>query len=139
MAATATTAPDSLIPQATMAEAQVSDLESRLAALEMVNQHPPPHMGYFSPQTAYSMMPGGPPPPSTINVPPTYHNTHQQTVGKRNYTDNDRGGQRRRPNSYRGNRNGGGDRRDQRNANNTQKAFSKAIKHNMNLLYCFSC
>ena len=33
----------------------------------------------------------------------------------------------------------GGDRRDQRNAKNTQKAFSNAIKQNMNLLYCFSC
>ena len=61
--------------RATTAEAQVSDLESRLAALEMVNQHPPPHMGYFAPQTADIMMPGGPPPPATINVPPTYHNT----------------------------------------------------------------
>ena len=49
--------------RATTAEAQVSDLEIRLAALEMVNQHPPPHMGYFAPQTAYGMMPGGPPPP----------------------------------------------------------------------------
>ena len=85
------------------------------------------------------MMPGAPPPPATINVPPTYHNTHQQTGGKRNYTDNEQGGQRRRPNSYQGNRNRGGDRRDQRNANNTQKAFSNAIKQNMNLLYCFSC
>ena len=47
LSATATTAPDTLISKATMAEAQVSDLESRLAALEMVNQHPPPHMGYF--------------------------------------------------------------------------------------------
>ena len=51
--------------RATTAEAQVSDLESRLAALEMVNQHPPPHMGCFAPQTAYGMMPGGP--PSTSN------------------------------------------------------------------------
>ena len=68
--------------RATTAEAQVSDLESRLAALEMENQNPPPHMGYFSPQTAYGMIPGGPPPPATINVPPTYHNTQQQTGGK---------------------------------------------------------
>ena len=125
--------------RATTAEAQVLDLESRLEALEMANQTPPPHMGYFAPQTAYGMMPVGPPPPATINVPPTYHNTHQQTGGKRNYADNDRSGQRRRPNSYRGNRNGGGDRRDQRNTNNTQKAFSNAIKHNLNLLYCFLC
>ena len=94
------------VERATTAEAQVLDLESRLAALEMVNQHPPPQMGYFAPQTAYGMMPGGPPPPATINVPPTYHNTHQQTGGKRNYTDNDQGGQRIRPNSYRGNENG---------------------------------
>ena len=75
--------------RATTAEAQVSDLESRIAALEMVNQHPPPQMGYFAPQTAYGMMPGAPPPPATINVPPTYHNTQQQTGGKRNYADND--------------------------------------------------
>ena len=73
----------------TTAEAQVSDLESRLAALEMVNQYPPPQMGYCVPQTAYGMMPGAPPPPATINIPPTYHNTHQKTGGKRNYTDND--------------------------------------------------
>ena len=101
------------VERATTAEAQLLDLESRLAALEMVNQHPPPHMGYFDPQTAYGMMPGGPPPPATINVPPTHHNTQQQTGGKRKYADNDRSGQSRRPNSYRGNRNGGGDRRDQ--------------------------
>ena len=75
--------------RATTAEAQVSDLESRLAALEMVNQHPPPQMGYFAPQTSYGMMPGALPPPATINVPPTYHNTQQHTVGKRNYADND--------------------------------------------------
>ena len=78
--------------RATTAEAQVSDLESRLAALEMGNQHLPPQMRYYAPQTAYGMMPGEPPPPTTINVPLTYHNTHQQTGGKRNYTDNDRGG-----------------------------------------------
>ena len=36
--------------RATTAEAQVSDLESRLAALEMVNQHPPPQMGYLPPK-----------------------------------------------------------------------------------------
>ena len=59
----------------------------------MANQNPPPHMGYFAPQTAYGMMPGGPPPPATINVPPTYPNTHQQTGGKRNYAENDRSGQ----------------------------------------------
>ena len=75
--------------RSTTAEAQVSDLESRPEALDMVNQHPPPHMGYFAPQTAYGMMPGGPPPPATINVPPTYHNTQQQTGEKRNYADND--------------------------------------------------
>ena len=89
------------VERATTAEAQVLDLENRLVALEMVNQHPPPHMGYFAPQTAYGMTPGGPPPPETINLPPTYHNTQQQTGGKRNYADNDQGGQRRRPNSYR--------------------------------------
>ena len=84
--------------RATTAEAQVSDLESRLAALEMGTQHSPPQMGYYAPQTAYGMMPGAPPPSTTINVPPTYQNSQQQTGGgKRNYTDNDRGGQRRRP------------------------------------------
>ena len=106
--------------RATMAEAQVSDLESRLAALEMGSQHPPPQMGYYAPQTAYGMMPGAPPPPTTINVPPTYQNPQQQTGGgKRNYTDNDCGRQRRHPNSYRGNRNRGGDRRDQSDAKKT--------------------
>ena len=63
--------------RSTTAEAQVSDLESRLTAIEMGNQHPPPQMGYFPPQTAYGMMPGAPPPPTTLNVPPTYHNSHQ--------------------------------------------------------------
>ena len=48
--------------RATTAEAQVSDLESRLAALEMFNQHLPPQMGHFAPQTAYVMMPGAPSP-----------------------------------------------------------------------------
>ena len=57
--------------RATTAEAQVSDLESRLAALEMVNQNLPLQMGYFAPQTAYGMMPGAPPPPATINIPPS--------------------------------------------------------------------
>ena len=104
--------------RATTAEAQVSDLEIQLAALEIRTQHPPPQIDNYAPQTAYGMMPGAPPPPTTINVPPTYQNLHQQTEGKRNYTDNDRGGQRRCPNNYLGNRNGGGDRRDQRNAKN---------------------
>ena len=65
--------------RATTAEAQVLDLESRLAALEMVNQHPPTQMGYFAPQTAYGVMPGVPPPPATINVPPPYHNSQAYT------------------------------------------------------------
>ena len=59
--------------------------------------------------------------------------------GKRNYNDNNHGGQHRRPNNYRGNKNGGGDRGDRRNANNTQKAYSNSLKQNVNLLYCFSC
>ena len=58
--------------RASTAEAQVSDLESRLVALEMGSQHPPPQMGYYAPHTAYGMMPGAPPPPTTINVPPTF-------------------------------------------------------------------
>ena len=56
--------------RATTAEAQVSDLESRLASLEMGSQHPPPQMGYYAPQTAYGMIPVAPPPPTTINVSP---------------------------------------------------------------------
>ena len=86
------------------------------------------------------MMPGAPPPPTTINVPPAYHHQQPQTGGgKRNYNDNNHGGQRRRPNNYRGNRNVGGDRRDRRNSNNTQKAYSNSLKQNLNLLYCFLC
>ena len=124
--------------RATTTEGKVAKLESRLAALEMGSQQPPPQMGYYAPQTAYVMMPGAHPTPTKINVPPTYHHKQQQTGGgKRNYNNNNRGGQRRRPNNYRGNRNGGGDRGDRRNANNAQKAYSNLFKQNMNLLYRF--
>ena len=77
--------------RATTAEGKVDELESRLAALEMGSQQPPPQMGYYAPQTAYGMMPGSPPPLTTINVPPTYHHQQPQTGGgKRNYNDNNR-------------------------------------------------
>ena len=94
--------------RSTTAEGKVAELESRLAALEMGSQQPPPQMGYYAPQTAYGMMPGASPPPTIINVPPAYHHQQPQTGGgKRNYNDNNRGGQRRRPNNYCGSRNGG--------------------------------
>ena len=41
--------------RASAAEGKVSDLESRLAALEMVG---PPQSAYGMPQTAYNMQPG---------------------------------------------------------------------------------
>ena len=126
--------------RATTAEEKVAELESRLADLEMGSQQPPPQMGYYAPHTAYGMMPGAPPPPTTINVPPTYHHQQQQTGGlKLNYNDNNRGGQRRHPNNYRGKINGGGDSGDRRNSNNTQKSYSNSLKQNVNLLYCFLC
>ena len=59
--------------RALTAEAQVSDLESQLAALKMSSNKQPPQTGYYAPNTAYGMMPGAPPPPTTINMPPTYH------------------------------------------------------------------
>ena len=62
------------VERETTAERKVTDLESCLAALEMVSQQPPPQMGYYAPQTAYGVIPGAPPPPTTINVPPAYHN-----------------------------------------------------------------
>ena len=42
--------------RATTAEGKVSDLESRLAALEMGSQQPPPQVGYYAPHTAYGMI-----------------------------------------------------------------------------------
>ena len=71
------------VERATTAEGKVSELESRLAALEMGSQQPPTQMGYYAPQTEYGMIPGAPPPPTTINVPPTYHHQQPQTGGRK--------------------------------------------------------
>ena len=52
--------------RATQAKGKVSELESRLAALEMGPPPTQPQTGYYVPQMAYGMMPGGPPPPTSI-------------------------------------------------------------------------
>ena len=125
--------------RATQAQGKVNESETRLAALEM---GPPPAQsqnGYYAPQMAYVMMPVGHPPPTSIQIPPAYQQPQQQSNGgKRNNNEYNCVGQRRRPNNYQGGRRGSGYRGDRRNANNTQKAYSNAIKHHMNLLYCFS-
>ena len=86
------------------------------------------------------MMPSGHPPPTSIQIPPTYQQLQQHSNGgKRSNNEYNRGGQRRRPNNYQGGGRGGGYIGDRRNVNNTQKAYSNAIKQHVNLLYCFSC
>ena len=49
---------------------------------------PPPtqtQTGYYAPQMAYGMMPGGHPPPASIQIPPDYQQPQQQSNGgKRN-------------------------------------------------------
>ena len=101
---------------------------------------PPPaqtQTGYYAPQRAYGMMPGGQPPPTSVQIPPEYQ---QQSNGeKKNNNESNRGGQRRRPNNHQGGGRGGGYRGDRRNASNTKKAFSNALKQHMNVLYCLSC
>ena len=57
--------------RATHDEGKVSELESRLAALEMGPPPTQPQTGYYSPKMAYGMMPGGPPPPTSIQIPPS--------------------------------------------------------------------
>ena len=86
------------------------------------------------------MMTGRHPPPTSIQIPPAYQQPQQKSNrGKLNKNDYNCGGQRRRPKNYQGGGRGGGYRGDRRNAKNTQKAYSKSIKQNNNLLYCFSC
>ena len=120
----------------TQDERKVNELESRLAALEMGPPQTQPQTGYYVPQMAYGMMPGGNPPPTFIQIPPAYQHPQQQiNVGKRNNNDCNRGVQRRRPNNYQCGGREGGYRGDRRNANNTPKAYSFAIKKNINFLH----
>ena len=107
--------------RATQAEGKVKDLDSRLAALEMLPLQSQTQTGYYAPQMAYGMMPGGQPPPTSVHIPPAYQ--QQSNGGKINNNENNRGGQKRRPNNYQGGGRGSGYRGDCRNANNTQKAF----------------
>ena len=87
---------------------------------------------------AYGMMPGGHPPPTSIQIPLAYQQPQQKSNGgKRNNNEYNCRGQRRRPNNYQGGGRGGGYRGDLCNANNTQKAYYNAIKQHMNVLYCF--
>ena len=85
------------------------------------------------------MMPSGHPPPTSIQIPQKYQQPQQHSNGgKRSNNKYNSGGQRRCPNNYQGGGRGGGYRVDRRNANNTQKAYSNAIKQHRNLLYLFS-
>ena len=126
--------------RATQSEGKVNELESRLAALETGPPPTKPQTGYYAPQMAYGMMPSGHPPPTSIQIPPTYQQPQQQSnSGNQNNKEYHRGGQRRHPNSYQGGGRCGGYRGHRRNANNTQKAYSNTINQNVNLMYCFSC
>ena len=125
--------------RSTQAEGKVNELEIRLAALEMGPSPTQPQTGYYAQQMTYVMMPGGHHPPTTIQIFPAYQQPQQQSNGgKWNNNEYNRGGQRLRPKNYQGVGRGGGYRVDRRNANNTQKAYSNAIKQHINLLYCFS-
>ena len=71
----------------------MNELESRLAALEI---GPPPtqtQTGYYPPQMAYGMMPGGQSPPTFVQIPPAYQ--QQSNGGETNNNENNRRGQRR--------------------------------------------
>ena len=58
--------------RATQAEGKVNELESRLAVLEMGPPLTQTYMGYYAPQMEYIMMPGGQPPPTSVQIPPSY-------------------------------------------------------------------
>ena len=60
--------------RASAAEGKVSNLESRLAALEMAG---PPQSAYFMPQTAYNMQPGQ---TQMNNVPPPHWQQQPSTA-----------------------------------------------------------
>ena len=82
----------------TAAESKVSDLESRLAQLEMGSQAPPPQMGYYAQDTAYftpHQQQAGVPP--TIHVPPPQQYGGQHTYQVAN-NPNKRGRYRKRYN-----------------------------------------
>ena len=74
-----------------------------------------------------------------MKILPVYQQPQQQSNGG-NWNNNEynRGGQRRLPNNYQDGGRGGGYRGDHRNANSTQKAYSNAIKKQIQLLCCFS-
>ena len=89
--------------------------------------------GYYAPHMAYGMMPGGHPPPTTIQILPAYQQPQQQSNdGKRTNNKYNCGGQRCRHNNYQVGGRRGGYRGDCCNANNTQKAYSNAIKQHIN-------
>ena len=126
--------------RASMAEGKVSDLEGRLAALEMVaSTTQTPVSMYHAPHAAYNAVPQtmSQPPPMNVHVP---SNAWQQQQGgnTRRYGGQANGGQRRRTDSYQGGGRGkgGGGRC---NGNNQNRNFSNTTKQHLNLLYCFSC
>ena len=71
--------------RATQAEGKVNELERRLTALEMGPPPTQPQTGYYAPQMAYGMIPGGHPRPTYIQIPPAYQQLQQKSNGgKRN-------------------------------------------------------
>ena len=78
------------------------------------------------------MMPSRHPLHTSIQILPAYQ--QNSNGGKRRNNKYNSGGQRRLPNNYQGGGRGDGYRGYLRNANNTQKAYSNAIKQHVNLL-----
>ena len=123
--------------RATTAESKVSDLEGRLAALELAaSAMTAPAQQYFAPQTAYNMQPAAQMPPQNVNIPPNWQT--QQTGGyKRGGRGYAGGNQRRRTNNYEGGRGGRGQNSGRGKA--PQQKYINTLKSHINLLYCYSC
>jgi len=126
------------------AENKVSELESRLAALEMGPPPAPPQTAYYMPHHMAYYGQGPPPPPSAIHMPPPHWQSGQEqnNGGKRQNNDYQRDGQRRRTNNYQGGRGrgyGGRGQGSNRNTNNEQRKYSNTTKQHLNQLYCYSC
>ena len=68
--------------KATQSEGKVNELESSMTALEMGTPQTQTQTGYYAPQMAYVMMPGGQPPPTSVHIPPAYQ--QQNNGGKMN-------------------------------------------------------